>query len=79
MTKHYKMRQERQGTEVGQRMLQVRKLHGQLKNQSAPAKREIMAKIDDLVTELNAENVVGAYDPISGKFVEETGFVSGRS
>ena len=79
MAKHYKMRQEWQGTAVGERMLQIRKLHGQLKNQSAPAKREIMAKIDDLVSELNAENIVGAYDPIPGKFVEETGFVSKRS
>jgi hypothetical protein len=73
------MRQEWQGTSVGERMLQIRKLHGQLKNQSAPAKREILAKIDGLVSELNAENVVGSYEPISGKFVEETGFVSKRS
>lgn len=79
MAKHYKMRQEWQGTAVEQRMLQIRKLHGQLKNQSAPAKREILAKIDGLVTELNAENVAGSYEPVPGKFVEETGFASKRS
>lgn len=79
MAKHYKMRQEWQGTAVGQRMLQVRKLHGQLKNQSAPKKQEILAKIDDLVSELNAEDVAGAYEPTTGKFVEETGFASKRS
>ena len=79
MAKHYKMRQQWQGTAVEQRMLQIRKLHGQLKHQSAPAKREILTKIEDLVSELNAENVAGAYEPIPGKFVEETGFVSKRS
>lgn len=77
--RHYKMRQEWQETEVEQQMQQIQMLHGQLKHQSAAAKKETLATIDGIVTQLHDKNLSGKYDPKSGKFVEETGFAKKRS
>ena len=77
--RHYKMRQEWRGTEVEQQMQQIETLHGRMKHQSAAIKKEMLATIEGIVTQLHDKNIAGDYDPKSGKFVEETGFAPKRS
>lgn len=77
--RHYKMRQEWRGTEVEQQMQQIQALHGQLRQQSAAAKKVTLATIEQIVEQLHEQQVAGDYEPKSGKFVEETGFARKRS
>ncbi len=77
--RHYKMRQQWRGTETERRMLQIQALHGRLKQQSAAAKQVTLAEIDGIVSQLHGDNLAGEYDPIAGKFVEETGYAKKRS
>jgi len=70
LDKQEKLQQKWHGTDAGDALQEVRRLHAALADQSAQAQEVIRERIKELVYALRQSGVYGKYDPHVG-FIEE--------
>jgi len=70
LDKHDRLQQKWHGTDAGDALQEIRRLHEALANQSAQEQEVIRERIKELVRALRQGGIYGQYDPHVG-FIEE--------